>query len=125
MGRPLRCSRLYLRQGAELLSCLLQTPASRVRQGVAIAEGEGRNGVWLAEQGLDVLSIDFSLSAQGKAQALARERNVKLAFERVHNHAGDYPDAAFDVIVEIFTQFSSPAERKWAGMRRASSPAVS
>ena len=30
-------------------------------------------------------------------------------------------DAAFDVVVEIFTQFSTPAERslKWAGMSRA------
>ena len=39
-------------------------------------------------------------------------------------HAWDYPDAAFDVVVEIFTQFSSPAERavKWAGMRRALKP---
>jgi hypothetical protein len=27
---------------------------------LAVADGEGRNGVWLAEQGLDVLSIDFS-----------------------------------------------------------------
>jgi hypothetical protein len=36
-------------------------------------------------------------------------------------HTWDYPAAAFDVVVEIFTQFSSPAERsrKWTGMRRA------
>lgn len=39
-------------------------------------------------------------------------------------HTWDYPEAAFDVVVEIFTQFSSPAERalKWAGMRRALKP---
>ena len=119
MGRPLRRSRLYLRQGAELLLASCKPLLPKSGKALAIAEGEGRNGVWLAEQGLDVLSIDFSPSAQGKAQALARERNVKLAFERVDIHAWDYPDAAFDVIVEIFTQFSSPAERKWAGMRRA------
>jgi SAM-dependent methyltransferase len=105
-----------------LASCKPLLPKSG--KALAIADGEGRNGVWLAEQGLDVLSIDFSPSAQGKAQALARERNVKLAFERVDIHAWDYPDAAFDVIVEIFTQFSSPAERarKWAGMRKALKP---
>src|SRR5712664_4895887 len=92
-----------------------------VGRALAVADGEGRNGVWLAEQGLDVLSIDFSPTAQGKAQALARERSVKLAFERVDIHAWDYPEAAFDVVAEIFTQFSSPAERarKWAGMRKA------
>jgi len=45
---------------------------------LAVADGEGRNGVWLAEQGLDVLSIDFSPLALAKARKLARERGVKL-----------------------------------------------
>ena len=92
-----------------------------VGRALAVADGEGRNGVWLAEQGLDVLSIDFSPSAQRKARALAAERGVEVAFERVDVHTWHYPEAAFDVVVEIFTQFSSPAERamKWAGMRRA------
>src|SRR5215467_11200475 len=91
---------------------------------LAVADGEGRNGIWLAEQGLDVLSIDFSPSAQRKAQALARERGVTVSFVETDVHAFDYPEAAFDVVVEIFTQFSSPAERalKWAGMRKALKP---
>src|SRR5260370_6174329 len=82
---------------------------------LAVADGEGRNGVWLAEQGLDVLSIDFSPSAQHKAQALANERGLSLSFERTDVHSWHYPEAAFDVVVEIFTQFSAPAERamKW------------
>jgi SAM-dependent methyltransferase len=102
-----------------LASCrALLPPSGRV---LAVADGEGRNGVWLAEQGLDVLSIDFSPSAQRKARALAAERHVDVAFGQVDVHAWDYPEAAFDVVVEIFTQFSSPAERamKWLGMRRA------
>ena len=39
-------------------------------------------------------------------------------------HAFDYPEAAFDVVAEILTQFSTPAERamKWAGMRKALKP---
>jgi SAM-dependent methyltransferase len=88
---------------------------------LTVADGEGRNGVWLAQQGLDVLSIDFSPSAQRKARALAAERGVDVAFQQVDVHSFAYPDAAFDVVVEIFTQFSTPAERtvKWAGMRRA------
>ena len=87
---------------------------------LAVADGEGRNGVWLAEQGLDVVSLDFSPSAQNKARALAAERRVNVAFTQADVHAWDYPAAAFDVVVEIFTQFSSPAERsrKWAGMRQ-------
>jgi len=105
-----------------LASCKTLLPRSgRV---LAIADGEGRNGVWLAEQGLDVLSIDFSPSAQKKARTLAAERHVNVAFQQVDVHTWDYPEAAFDVVVEIFTQFSSPAERalKWAGMRRALKP---
>jgi SAM-dependent methyltransferase len=95
-----------------------------VGRALAVADGEGRNGVWLAEQGLDVLSIDFSPSAQRKARALAAERGVEVAFERVDVHTWHYPEAAFDVVVEIFTQFSSPPERalKWAGMRRGLKP---
>ena len=38
---------------------------------LAVSDGEGRNGVWLAEQGLDVVSLDFSPKAQEKARALA------------------------------------------------------
>jgi len=88
---------------------------------LAVADGEGRNGVWLAEQGLDVLSIDFSPAAQAKARALAEKRGVSLTIEQADVHNWAYPEAAFDVVVEIFTQFSTPAERpkKWAGMRRA------
>jgi SAM-dependent methyltransferase len=88
---------------------------------LAIADGEGRNGVWLAEQGLNVISLDFSPAAQKKARALAAERGMKVTFVQADVHAWDYPEAAFEVVVEIFAQFSSPAERaiKWRGMRRA------
>jgi SAM-dependent methyltransferase len=88
---------------------------------LAVADGEGRNGVWLAEQGLDVTSLDFSEAAQMKAAALAREKGVRIALVRADVHGWDYPKSAFDVVIEIFTQFSSPADRarKWSGMRRA------
>ena len=107
---------------AFLVSCKPLLRASG--KALAVADGEGRNGVWLAEQGLDVLSIDFSPAAQQKAESLARERGVRIAFERADVHEWAYPEAAFDVVVEIFTQFSSPAERakKWAGMRKALKP---
>jgi SAM-dependent methyltransferase len=102
-----------------LRSCKHLLPLSG--RALAVADGEGRNGVWLAEQGLDVLAIDFSPSAQHKARALAAERHVDVTFIQADVHDWDYPQSAFDVVVEIFTQFSAPAERsrKWAGMRRA------
>ena len=48
---------------------------------LAVSDGEGRNGVWLAGQGLDVVSMDFSPKAQEKAHALAARRGVKLTTE--------------------------------------------
>lgn len=102
-----------------LVSCKALLPRSG--KALAVADGEGRNGIWLAEQGLEVLSLDFSPSAQQKARALAKQRGVTLTVAQADVHTWDYPEAAFDVVVEIFTQFSTPAERakKWAGMRKA------
>lgn len=100
-----RCKRLLPRTGKVL----------------AVADGEGRNGVWLAKQGLDVLSIDFSPAALGKARKLADENKVAVIFEEADVHTWPYPDEEFDVVAEIFTQFSTPEQRvqKWTGMRRA------
>ena len=91
---------------------------------LAVADGEGRNGVWLAQQGLDVVSLDFSPAAQAKAAALARDQGVAMMIERGDVHDWNYPEDAFDVVCEIFTQFSTPAERarKWDGMKKALKP---
>jgi SAM-dependent methyltransferase len=105
-----------------LASCKPLLP--RTGKALAVADGEGRNGVWLAEQGLEVVSLDFSPSAQRKGRALAKERGVSVTFLQADVHTFDYPEEAFDVVVEIFTQFSPPVERamKWAGMRKALRP---
>src|SRR5205814_5714355 len=62
-----------------------------------------------------------SPAAQAKARALAAEYQVAVTFVEADVHAWPYPEGAFDVVVEIFTQFSTPRqrERKWGGMRRA------
>jgi SAM-dependent methyltransferase len=105
-----------------LASCKALLPKSG--RALAVADGEARNGVWLAEQGLDVTSLDFSEAAQAKAAELAKERGVKIKLVHADVHAWDYPQDTFDVVVEIFTQFSTPAERprKWAGMRKVLKP---
>ena len=91
---------------------------------LSVADGESRNGVWLAEQGLDVVAIEFSPAAQKKAAALAKKRGVEIDLVQADVHSWEYPADTFDVVVEIFTQFSSPAERtrKWAGMEKALKP---
>src|SRR5262249_39176564 len=79
---------------------------------LAFADGEGRNGVFLAEQGLDVLSIDFSPNAISKAKALAKERGVPLRAERADIFNWSWPAATFDVAVGIFFQFAAPEQRE-------------
>jgi len=51
------------------------------QKALAVADGEGRNGAWLAAQGLDVLSIDFSAVALNKARQLASLRGVDMKTE--------------------------------------------
>jgi hypothetical protein len=54
-------------------NAFLKAQAPLLRKGqtaLAIADGEGRNGVFLAEQGLDVLSVDFSPQAQERCASL-------------------------------------------------------
>lgn len=107
---------------AFLASCRALLPARG--RALAVADGEGRNGVWLAQQGLEVVSLDFAPSAQAKAAALAREAGVELEIVAADVHAWDYPPEAFEVVADIFTQFSTPAQRaaKWAGIRRTLKP---
>jgi len=88
---------------------------------LAVADGEGRNGVFLAQQGLDTLSLDFSPNGQAKALALAKKRGVQLRVELADVHTWHWPSEEYDVIAEVFTQFSTPDERagKFAGIRKA------
>jgi cyclopropane fatty-acyl-phospholipid synthase-like methyltransferase len=91
---------------------------------LSIADGEGRNGVFLAERGLDVLAMDFSPTALNKARALAAERGVALRIEQADLVTWAWPAGAFDVVVAIFIQFLTPAQRSavFAGMKRTLRP---
>ncbi len=82
----------------------LLRPGMRV---LAIGDGEGRNGVWLAAQGLDVLSVDQSTEAQARARARADALHVPLETQCVDVTAWEWPQAAFDAIVCIFVHFPS------------------
>ena len=47
---------------------------------LAIADGEGRNSVFMAQRGLTVTAMDGSAVAVAKARALAGERGVAVDF---------------------------------------------
>lgn len=91
---------------------------------LAVADGEGRNGVWLARQGLDVLSVDGSAIAQKKAERLAANRGVALDLQQVDLLSWDWPVGRFDVVAGIFIQFTTPEQRRdmFAGMVGALKP---
>lgn len=78
---------------------------------LAVADGEGRNGVFLAKQGLKVLSVDFSPIALAKARRLAAREGVELETECVDLAAWTWGRERFDVIVGIFIQFADSALR--------------
>jgi SAM-dependent methyltransferase len=91
---------------------------------LAVADGEGRNGVWLAGQGLDVHTFDLSPNGIAKAKQLAAARGVTMRIEQGDIHTWNWPDAAYDVIVVVFIQFSPGPERNkvFAGIKRALKP---
>ncbi len=90
---------------------------------LAVADGEGRNGVWLAQQGLDVLSVDGSEVGLRKARELAQRRGVSIRTEQAELTRWQWPENAFDIVVAIFIHF--PPEhraRMHANMLRALKP---
>lgn len=78
---------------------------------LSVADGDGRNGVWLAEKGYIVDTIDFSPVAVEKARALAARRGVSINAEVSDLFAWDWPEARYDIVVGIFFQFVGPPER--------------
>lgn len=87
----------------------LLTPGSAA---LAVGDGEGRNGVWLAAQGLEVLSVDISPTALARARALARAQGLALEAREVDILEWDWPVAAFDLVVYIFVHLPEGERRR-------------
>jgi cyclopropane fatty-acyl-phospholipid synthase-like methyltransferase len=116
-------------------SAFLVSQRSLLKPGMsclALADGEGRNGVWLAERGLDVLSVDSSAVALAKAKKLAQLRGVTPRIEQVDLIQNSWPvlsnvegsENCFDVVVAIFIQFAPPGlrEQMFARIKRCLKP---
>lgn len=91
---------------------------------LCVADGEGRNSVWLARRGLKVDAFDISEVGVDKARALAREAGVGVNFDVSDCDRWPWPDAAYDGVVAIFVQFADPAmrERLFASMVKSLKP---
>lgn len=96
-------------------------PASAI---LSLAEGEGRNAVWLAAQGHHVHAVDGSPNALAKAHRLAEARGVRLTTELADLAAWPWPEARYDAVLGNFIQFAGPELRDalFAGMKRALKP---
>lgn len=105
----------------------LSEKAALLRAGgrvLCVADGEGRNSVWLAQQGWQVQAFDLSDVAVAKARRLAAEAGVTVDHRVADFDSWPWVDASHDAVVAIFIQFADPAmrARQFAQMRRALKP---
>jgi cyclopropane fatty-acyl-phospholipid synthase-like methyltransferase len=100
----------------------------RGSKALAVADGEGRHSVWLAEHGVEVTAVEISPVAVDKAQRLAASRNVAMEFAIADMLSVDWPPEsyvnAFDWVIGIFIQFVGAAEREmqFSALKRATRP---
>lgn len=78
------------------LSCL---PKGRV---LCLAEGEGRNAVFLAQQGFDVVAVDSSAAGMKKAQDLATENKVSIQTIVADLAEFTFLPDSYDAVISIF-----------------------
>ncbi len=92
-------------------------PGQRV---LCVADGEGRNSVWLAQQGLIVTAFDIAPRGVEKARELAQQAGVAVDFHVAAVEDWAWIPETYDAVAAIFVQFAPPAVRAqmFAGMLR-------
>ena len=78
---------------------------------LCLAEGEGRNAVWLAEQGYEVTAVDSSKIGLQKADQLAEQRGVSITTLCVDLADFDIGETQWGAIVSIFCHLPAPLRR--------------
>lgn len=78
---------------------------------LCIADGEGRNSVWLAKQGMQVVGFDASDIALAKAKQFAKENAVEVEYLFSDTDSFSWDENTYDAVVGIFIQFADPAMR--------------
>lgn len=67
-----------------------------------LACGEGRNALWLAERGWEVVGVDFSAVGLDKARSLAASRGLRVELVEADLREWDPPEASFDLVVLMY-----------------------
>jgi len=78
---------------------------------LCVADGEGRNSVWLAKQGHHVEAFDISDVGVAKAKRLAQDNHVEVGFRVASCDDFEWPADYYDGVAAIFVQFADPALR--------------
>ena len=90
---------------------------------LTIAEGEGRNAVFLAEQGLKVMAWDYAESGLDKVGKLAAKQGVNVDTELVDLAEAQWQQNQWDGIVNVFGHFPGDVRRKTLhGAKKAIKP---
>ena len=90
---------------------------------LTIAEGEGRNAVFLAEQGMNVTAWDYAENGMAKTKKLAHERKVDVQTKLVDLNEASWEKNKWDEIVCIFGHFPSELRQKTLkGVKEAVKP---
>ncbi|MEC1261035.1 class I SAM-dependent methyltransferase [Bacillus swezeyi] len=90
---------------------------------LAIAEGEGRNAVFLAEQGMNVTSWDYAESGLRKTKKLAEARDVVVKTELTDLNEVSWKKDQWDEVVCIFGHFPKELRQKTLlGIKEAVKP---
>jgi cyclopropane fatty-acyl-phospholipid synthase-like methyltransferase len=76
------------------------------------AEGEGRNAVYAAQKGWEVVCYDFSEEAQKKALKLADEKGVTIDYRLASLADINFDKAEFDAVGIVFVQLPEVVRRK-------------
>ena len=84
---------------------------SRGGQLLCLADGEGRNGVWLARQGFEVTSVDIAQRGLDKAARMAVEHGVAIRTQAADLGSFDLGLSAWDGIVSIFAHLPPRVRR--------------
>jgi SAM-dependent methyltransferase len=88
--------------------------ADRIPAGpvLCLAEGEGRNAVYLAGRGHAVTAVDFSRAGLAKAAQLARERGVRVELVEADLAAFDLGTDAWSGIISIWAHTPPDVRRR-------------
>ena len=108
-----RYSEAFASYGTEPNDFLKQV-ADRIPRGpvLCLAEGEGRNAVFLAQRGHDVTAVDLSEVGLANASRLAAERGVSIRTVVADLDGYDLGESSWAAIVSIWAHVPAPLRRR-------------